>query len=195
MELSTHKQPDLSAPGQEPLCQGTTGCPLYLVFLNHPVLVVLGGRLPGDHNCCPVPIVLSHWNALRWSTRSCLFGEKDWMVKCVVEQWAFLRKSWFLGYTNAFFYALPFIKGNSCPRAKMIHKESNMKLQPGCWVLLRSRCAGQEKSHWSSDPSNPDTRYLNAKVLSTEFLIGLKSPHPGWTVLKNEVYKLTPIEC
>lgn len=81
MEPSIHEPPHLSLPGQYPLCQGTKARQQYLVFLNHPVLVVLGGRLPGDHNCRPVPIVLSYWNTLRWSTRSCLVGKKDWTVK------------------------------------------------------------------------------------------------------------------
>lgn len=146
MEPSIHEQSNLSLPGQyPPLCQGIKACQQYLIFLNHPVLVVLGGRLPGDHNCRPVPIVLSYWNTLRWSTRSCLFGKKDWTVKVVTHRSELLRGRWFLGFTNTFFYAPPFTEGSSCPQDKMIQKENDVNLQPGSWFLLQSCCAGEEK--------------------------------------------------
>lgn len=67
---------------QPTLCQGDI-CKYYLVFLNHSVLVILGGWLPGDYNCSSIPIIFRYWNTLRWSTGRCLFGEKDWMVKFV----------------------------------------------------------------------------------------------------------------
>lgn len=73
------------------LCQGTQPCQLYLIFLNHPVLVVLRGWLPGDHDCCPIPIVLSYWNTLRWSAGSCLFRKKNWMVTSVTPTSEFVQ--------------------------------------------------------------------------------------------------------